>query len=256
MLTKTFKPYQLRSSVMTLFGFGTVAILLTFFVLPGQITAETMSGETHIIQGKTEALTEITPPEKKQPYRSYFEGHTPTTGKNYSVSVLADENGLAPVIGFSLSEEILSYGVLSATNPVTRTNDLQIYTATDGYTVLAREDHALRSKNKAIIPDTTCDNGACTENIAAPWVNTLTYGFGYRCEKRSGQGECSEGFEAPNTYKAFGSAENNEQYYPILNSIKKDKDDHFRFIYKINISGTQPEDAYVNNLTYVIVPNF
>lgn len=229
--------------------------LLCFSALvnPTQSLALTVSNDSYSIQGQAGD-----PPEKIDvPFqKKRIVSQDPTTGKNYSISTIALKNGLTPVFGLSIPQTIIDFGILSATNPVIRTQKLLVESPGSGYQIFAREDHPLRSKNSTTIPDTTCDNGSCTPSIAAFWTNTLTYGFGYHCQKVSGDGECAPGFEQPEMYKRFGNLTENMKYYPVAGAEKADKQSQYQINYKINISGTQPEDAYYNSITYIVVPSF
>ncbi len=83
---------------------------------------------------------------------------------------------------FAISSTSISFGTLTATNPVTRTNTLTISNGSAfGYAIQAYENHQLLDPGHGqVIPDTTCDNGSCSETTAATWNTVLTYGFGYR----------------------------------------------------------------------------
>lgn len=226
---------------------------LVFLFCPSHSLALTMSNDSYSVQGKTGDV-----PEKKDPpfQKKRIVSDTPTTGKNYSISTIALKNGLTPIFTLSVPQTVIDFGILSATNPVIRTQKLLVESPGSGYQLFAMEDHLLRSKNITTIPDTTCDNGSCTPIIAAPWTNTLTYGFGYRCEELTGAGKCTRGFEIPDMYKRFGNQTEKVKYYPIAGSEKADIGSQYQINYKINISGTQPEDAYYNSITYIAVPNF
>jgi hypothetical protein len=156
---------------------------------------------------------------------------------------------------FAIADPFLDFGSLTATNPVSRTTTLTVSSPGSGYQVFAYEDHTLLSKKNSSIPDTTCDNGACTENLASIWNNNLTYGFGFRCESIT-QIACDNGFEEDNSFKQFSDKGKKGIPQPVMNSDIATQNQQAKLTYKVNISGTQAKEPYVNTVTYIAVPNF
>jgi hypothetical protein len=170
---------------------------------------------------------------------------------------------------FSLSETLIYFGPLSPTNPIARTSKLSISSASaNGYSVIAFEDRELSAAAKsdlaavasdatsgAIIPDTSCDNGLCSETISAPWTNPLTYGFGYRCDNIAGS-DCLADFSDSTLYKQFANNSKNEMPETILSGTNERQENISQITYKVNISGAQPKGSYQNVITYIAVPNF
>ena len=186
-------------------------------------------------------------------------------GVNFKVRTGLENIVSALPFSTSLSSDIVDFGSLSPTNPIIRTVDLTIYSlSTYGYSVLAFEDHPLQSDPDAsgqVIPNTTCDNGQCSEDNAQEWKNTLTYGFGYRCDNVTGF-DCNSSFSnaegtpsGPNFYKSFADNSNSMSPKSIMAGIgSKNKD--VRLSYKVNISGNQAQGIYTNIITFIAVPNF
>jgi hypothetical protein len=156
---------------------------------------------------------------------------------------------------FSMTESFIDFGVLSATNPVTRDTTIQVSSPGGGYQVLAYSDHVLLSKKNSSIPDTTCDNGSCSEVTPSLWENNLTYGFGFRCDSPI-KNLCPSGFEAEKAYKQFSDKGKQEIFQPLIESANKGINQQARITYRVNISGAQQKEAYTNNITYIAVPNF
>lgn len=180
------------------------------------------------------------------------------TGKNYKIRAgFAGGSGRRNPSSFSftLSQNTIDFGILSATNPVIRTTNLTIASPASPYQVLGSEDHALLSASNAVIPDTTCDNGSCTEITSAEWSNTLTYGFGYRCEDVKGTG-CASAFSDPNSYRQFADRSKGETPQPVMASDIKGKNDEAKILYKVNIPGTQQTGSYSNEITFIATPTF
>lgn len=158
---------------------------------------------------------------------------------------------------FTISSLDINFGVLTPTNPVTRTNELTIYNGTaNGYSVKAYEDHSLlKVGTGSMIPDTTCDGGTCSEVTSSAWSNTLTYGFGYRCDNITGT-DCGTGFTTSSYYKQFANNTYNESPIAVMAGTNVGRNKKVQITYKVNISGTQPPGDYFNQIIYLAVPTF
>jgi hypothetical protein len=158
---------------------------------------------------------------------------------------------------FSLSQSLIDFGVLSPTNPVTRNTILRVNNSSaEGFSVTASEDHPLQSAASGqSIPDTTCDNGTCTDLISGPWQNTLTYGFGYRCDPITDR-DCADGFSNSESYKQFSDTSKGETGQAVMVSATNGSNKQVKITYKVNISGTQPPGSYTNTITFIAVPTF
>jgi hypothetical protein len=156
---------------------------------------------------------------------------------------------------FAISETLIDFGIISPTNPVTRTNNLIVSSGSAfGYSVKAFENHELLATSGTTIPDTTCDNGSCSETTASEWSNTLTYGFGYRCDAVSGS-DCPSGFST-DYYKQFANASTNETIQSVMSGLNVGRDKEVKITYKVNISGTQLAGVYKNRITYIATPTY
>lgn len=156
---------------------------------------------------------------------------------------------------FSITEPTIDFGVLSPTNPISRTTSLKVSSPGSGFQIYAYENHILLSKMNAGIPDTTCDNGACSEITASLWENNLTYGLGYRCDSIT-KDACMSGFEREQDFKQFSNKSKREIPQLIMQSDFSKTDQQARITYRVNISGTQAKELYRNSVTYIAVPNF
>ncbi len=202
--------------------------------------------------------------------------HGKFTGPNYKIQVGFENLETETPLYFSLSENLIEYGQLSPTDPVTRTNSITISAASSqAYTLQALENHPPRqtrvetgplkhTTSEVIIPDTTCDNGICNETVAQPWTGTLTYGFGYRCDslqtseqaisnyplrQSDSEASCLSGFYDTSSFKQFA-----KETPEIV--IEAASDSSSTITYKINISGVQAPEFYSNQITFIAVPNF
>lgn len=160
------------------------------------------------------------------------------SGDNYTVLTTSPQ-----AFSFSVSQNSVSFGTLQATNPVVREITLAL-TSPQGYQVLAGANHPLQKETNVFIPDTTCDNGSCSEFTSAPWVNTLTYGFGYRTSNME-----------YDTYKQFSNLSQNEILQPILKGLQAENLLE-KITYRINISAMQSPGPYSNTIFYIATPDF
>lgn len=178
-----------------------------------------------------------------------------STGVNFKVKT--GFGNAQPVLPFSisLSSDVVNFGTLSPTNPIVRTVNLNVQGPLSGYSVVAIENHLPLASDGSFIPRTTCDNGMCGVESASEWINTLTYGFGYRCDNTK-DADCDDSFKKSNFYRHFPDAgSNTELEQSIMEGIGSNNKE-VRISYKVNVSGTQAKGPYSNTITYIAVPNF
>lgn len=208
-----------------------------------------------------------------------------STGSNYNLNITSGENApglyegnnyklragfqyLTTKKGFSLSlsNSRIDFGTLTPTNPVIRETTLTVSNSSaQSYQVTASENHQLQAaKTGAIIPDTTCDGGTCSETTATEWSNTLTYGFGFRCDaisiKLSGTNspsciENDNSFMETSYFKQFADVSRKEKAQKIIGG-GKGPNQKAVISYKINIASSQATGIYTNSITYIATPNF
>lgn len=177
------------------------------------------------------------------------------TGTNYKVKAGFQYVPRTSPFSFTISNTMIDFGNLSPTNPVTRTTTLTVKNnSAKSFKVTAAQNHQLLVPSTgASIPGTTCDNGTCNEAKSAKWTNTLTYGFGYRCD-----GSCvanDNSFKLPDYYKQFSDTSHKETATTIMsggtgNGLKA------TVTYKVNISSAQPAGTYTNTVTYLATPSY
>jgi hypothetical protein len=230
--------------VFSLFGW----FFITLFSSP--IEAAQSSNPDYTIE--TDNLSTDNPDPTKIP--SLPNAPTPSSAPTLSISKYTITS-TSDAFSFSLSQNAIDFGILSATNPVIRTSELRLASPLQGAQIFANQNHPLTSAELQTIPDTTCDNGSCSQGIATPWTSSLTYGFGYRCELGSNQG-CDSTFSDPTSFKQFADAAANESFNQIRLSQQSNLITRAKIIYKVNISGTQPPGGYSNTITYIAIPNF
>ena len=235
------------NSKKTIILFSLVSLFISFFTK--QALGDTVSDGNYSIDVNTiDTNPQPTPRQnilkKVFSQESYF-----TTGLDYTVLISHDS------FSINLSQNTIDYGILSSTNPVTRTAQITIGNPALGAEVLTSEDYPLLSAKQNLIQNTTCDNGMCTPTAAAQWTNTLTYGFGYRCDSQE-INLCDSQFSADNFFKQYPNDAANQNFVPVITSLSKTSSSKATITNKVNISGTQKSGAYYNSITYLAVPNF
>lgn len=150
----------------------------------------------------------------------------------------------------SISADIIDFGVVIAGEALLRSNSISVIPSHTPYKIFAFEDRELQaSKSGSIVPDTTCDNGSCNENVSAVWNNPLTYGFGFRCEYLN-KG-CTNDFTDKNAYKQFANITKGEQPQSIFSSAFPGE---IHLLYKLNIPQSDTGNTYHNTIYYIISP--
>jgi hypothetical protein len=177
------------------------------------------------------------------------------TGTNYIVRSGFQYIHSIIAFSFTISNTFVDFGTLSANNPVTRTTILTVSNGSAfGYNVYASESSQLISPpNGAIIPDTTCDTGLCTETTSAAWTSALTYGFGYRCDNVTGT-DCA--FTTANHYKQFADVSKGETSQAVMTGVNVGRNKQVQITYKVNVSNLQPAGQYRNIINYIATPTF
>lgn len=195
-----------------------------------------MSNDNYIINKKSVEIepfvpAQPTPAEVKQD-KPYASGH------NYQV-----ETNRPEAFSFTTSTGTIDFGKLSATNPVLRDLDMRLM-SNQSYQILISEDHPLSTNNKLLIPDTTCDNGSCSEVTPSLWTNTLTYGTGYHTTSMDSD-----------NYKQIPDSSRKETLQAAFQG-QSAHNEKSTLTTKVNISGTQTIDAYTNTVSIIATPDF
>ncbi len=172
-----------------------------------------------------------------------------TTGPNYTVNTSNDS------LSINTSQNTIDYGILSSTNPVTRISNISFSNSQFGAEILTYENRPLETIKNDIIQNTSCDDGDCSSFTAAVWTNTLTYGFGYRCDSQDST-LCDPQFANADYFKQYPEDSLDELAEPLLISNHSSHTNKAVVTYKVNIPGTQKPGAYYNSITYLAVPGF
>ena len=233
------------SSKLKKIGLVLILIVTAFIILRNRTLAQNASNNSYTIQGgDIEQKTQSSDKSSDKTTNTYF-------GENYQVTTGFEDIEDSHPFSFSVSNNLVDYGPLTATNPVSRTTDLIISKGSSrGYSVFAFANRELSDVNNNSIPDTTCDNGTCSETSSAQWSGNLSFGFGYRCEIEAPP--CSKDFLIENSFKQFANDSKSEAYEAIINSFDSRK---AKIEYKVNISNNQAKNSYSNSITFIAIPN-
>lgn len=179
------------------------------------------------------------------------------SGTNYKVRAGFQYISSIIPFSFSMSQIGIDLGTLTPTNPITRTNVLTVSNqSAGGYNITAFENHQLLvPASGALIPDTKCDSGTCSETTSAAWTNTLIYGFGYRCDAVSATNYCASGFSTSTFYKQFADSSKGEISQSVMSGTTG-RDQEAQITYKVNISTSQFAGFYTNVITYIATPTY
>lgn len=154
---------------------------------------------------------------------------------------------------FTISSTTINFGTLTAGSPVSKTQTLTVSAGGGGgYRVTAQENSPPTAAAGVTIPDTTCDNGLCSETTAGAWILNTTYGFGYNM---SGDDIPSE-FANATYYKQFADRNNSESPQVVMSNVNIGASRQATVTYKVNISATQAAGSYENIISFVATPAY
>lgn len=218
-----------------------LCISILFVIAIKKARSDTLSNQSFILETERE-----TPQEPKIPA---------SPPPDFKAKVSLGFQAKNDKFGFLLSPTLIDFGEISPGEPFMRAITLTVsYEPGFSYQVFVFEDHPLRALEEEI-PDTTCDNGVCSESTGAIWENPLTYGFGFRCDSLVGS-PCLDDFRDPSFFKQFANQESGEAYQTVMRGSGVEVKEEARLTYKVNISGTQKSGPYKNILTHMAIPNF
>lgn len=203
-------------------------------------TIETISARTSVNRSAIIELeqTSPTPPKTATPH--------PQNINTEDKSIESNQGTL----GIGIGSTYISYGFLVPGDPLIRSDLVKIIsTEKRQYNLFISQNTPLQAENNTIIPDTTCDSGACTPVLASLWESPLTFGFGIRCENSS---LCAQDFKIPGTFRPLPSESENELPSRILSGSQVET--QASIIYKLNISPNQEAVPYNHTVTYTLIP--
>ncbi len=155
---------------------------------------------------------------------------------------------------FSLSNNSIAFGTLSAQSPATDTTNITVTSgAAYGYQVTSQVNHQLQNiaYDTVFIDDTTGDNEDITHTQEGAWAQNTTYGFGYNLSNVTGSDAVFT-----SGYRAFADNSNSENPVAVMSKNGVTAESETQVTYKVNISATQEAGDYQNTITYVAIGSF
>lgn len=164
----------------------------------------------------------------------------------------AQQSSIRPSkLRFSVDNTSINYGKLAPGEPIIRNLTIVLESNT-GASILASENDTLKSEDNREVPDSTCDEGTCSELIGAAWTNPLTYGFGHRCENIQGK-SCTTSFLHQNIYKQLSNISNQEKPVTLIET-PSDSRITSKINFKVNIPASLSEVSFSNTINLVALP--
>lgn len=156
--------------------------------------------------------------------------------------------------GFAIDQVALDLGELTIGEHNTASNQLTITTrGAGGYTIYAYEERPLtHSAGVDIIPDTTCNNGACDETIAGVWTNSAIPGFGFNIDSIDAVAD----FLDSTYFRQFADDSTGEEMQAIMNSSNVASNRTGTVTYKVGIDSSIAAGNYQTAISYVAVPGY
>ncbi len=108
------------------------------------------------------------------------------------------------------------------------------------------------------IPDTTCDNGTCTESTSDEWATATNNGLGYSLENVTGTDATFTYNESARTFSAkqLPDQEAGESKQNIMSNTGPVSSAKVNVCYRLSVSATQPAGYYYNKVKYTATPRF
>ncbi len=108
------------------------------------------------------------------------------------------------------------------------------------------------------IPDTTCDDGTCTETTSANWATATNNGLGYSLENITGTDATFTYNESARTFSAkqLPDQEAGESKQNIMSKSSPTSSSKVNVCYRLSVSVTQPAGYYYNKVKYTATAKF
>lgn len=224
--------------------------LLLIFLHPLPAFADTMYGsgyklETNLFNtfSKQKIIVQTDTNESSDSQTQNTESSSPQSTSNQNANVVKSS------LSFSINPTELDFGILSAGEPIQRTLNTQA-SANNGLTLQIAESNSPISGN-TIIPDTTCDNGDCTPELASDWNSPLVYGFGYSCSSNI----ACEGFKNEQSFKPIANLSQGAKPTSIFTTYGPENT-ATDLNFKINVSQTDAGKEYSSKVILYALPNY
>lgn len=179
-------------------------------------------------------------------------------GVNSGISACGDATDIGT------SAPYVAFGTLQISDFIDAAQKLGAATnAASGYSVTTEESREMRLIGATgpiagtTIPDTTCDDGTCTESVGSGWTSPDYNGLGYSLENVTGS-PASFTYNTGSDFLArqFPNIGNGETAYEIMSSTSPSNLEEVYVCYRITISAIQQAGTYENDVTYIATANF
>lgn len=125
--------------------------------------------------------------------------------------------------------------------------------AGDGFIITSQETDQLTNSGGQTIPDTTCDNGSCTEITADAWVTaTANHGLGHTCFGLS----CVAAYSSGTNYRQFASIADAETAQTMMSSSTPVTNATSTVVYQLSVPVSQASGDYTNTVVYIATAQF
>lgn len=122
-----------------------------------------------------------------------------------------------------------------------------------GYLVTVFETHPLRLQSGfSTIPDTTCDDGSCSETTASSWIDATKPGFGFNVFGD----DVATDFVNMDYFRQFADLSNNEEMQTIMSGSGIARNRSATITYKAAPQGTQAAGVYETQIIYSAIPAY
>ncbi len=163
------------------------------------------------------------------------------------------------------SAPYVAFGTLQISDFIDAAQKLKVATnAESGYSVTTQESTEMQligatgPISGTTIPDTTCDDGTCTEAAGVGWTDPDANGLGYSLDNVTGTPASFEYNDDASGFLArqFPNIGNGETAYEIMNSTGPSNTEEAYVCYRITISSVQQAGTYENDVMYIATANF
>jgi hypothetical protein len=170
-----------------------------------------------------------------------------------AASCSADDG--ASVTPVDSTSTTIAFGNVSANTFYIACQDVEISTnAAFGYSATCQEQTRMKTSGGVAIPDTTCDNGSCTESAGAAWTDASKNGFGHTCRNQVNN-DCVSAYANGTKFRQFADISLGEtaQEFMASSTTATAKS---RVKFRLSPAAGQAAGAYITTITYIITPTF
>ena len=160
----------------------------------------------------------------------------------------------ATVNSVSTTGVTVPFGNISPNTFYIGCHDLQVSTnAGNGYSLTAQESRLL-STAQFTIPNTTCDNGACTLLTAGAWTNAAKNGFGHTCTNQTNH-DCASTYSSGSNFRPLANIAAGDTAQAVMSSSTAATATG-RIKYRLSAGAAQAAGLYTTIIAYIITGTY